>query len=139
MFKRIHSEKARPAIVPELKKEFGKYFSGINNRVERLFAKHPRQVFGLMITCILISAVLAFTVMRKKPERFAALKFPAGSSSPSILQTGNMLRDVLALQNQINTILHKDSLNAADSLSLRQAFRQLEIIQSQINPKQKLK
>jgi hypothetical protein len=138
MYRKTHF-KPRPNLYLELRKEFGAYFLRLQALWKNISTKYPRQIFIVMLASILFSGVLAFTIMRVKETR----PLPSVSSSGAgvtqgfgqILDAGQALRKVLDLQNQINTVLHKDSLTAADSLLVKSAIRQLETIHHELNTK----
>lgn len=138
MYRKTHF-KPQKALVNEIVKEFVVYFSHFGNWSKRIGAKYPKQIFFSMLTAILVSGILAFTVMRvKKEERLPII---SGNAAPivqgfgEILEAGQALKKVLDLQNQINLILRKDSLTSADSLLVKDALRQLETIHRQLNVK----
>ncbi len=136
MFRRIHSKKNRPSLWLELKKELGVYFESAGSQIEKSLIKYPKAVFVAMLGVMLLSGVLAFTVMRyKEVKRSPVLPPDVHSDFGSVVRTGEALNDVLELQYQISAILHKDSLTTSDTLRLKQAFKQLESIQSQIKSK----
>lgn len=138
MYRKTHF-KARPDLFQELRKEFGAYFLSLGTRWKRISERYPRQIFILMLASILLSGVLAFTVMRVKNT--GPLPSLSGSGADvtqgfgQIVGAGQALKKVLDLQNQVNTILHKDSLTAADSLLVKNAIHQLEIIHHELNAK----
>lgn len=136
MYRKTHF-KPKPDLFKELGKEFGTYFTRIGERWKRVTAKYPRQLFTLMLICILTSGILAFTVLRvKKTEPMPALSGPGVTEGlGQIIQSGQALKEVLDLQNQINAVLHKDSLTAADSTVVRNALSRLETIHHQLNSK----
>lgn len=123
----------------ELKKEFEKYFVRLECFCKRISGKYPHQLFALMLVCMLFSGIMAFTALRIKkapslPSLPASGNIPITHGFEQIMQSGQALKEVLELQNQINTVLHKDSLGPADSLLLKNAIRRLEIINHQLNP-----
>jgi hypothetical protein len=138
MYRKTHF-KPRPNLYLELRKEFGGHFSRMHVLWKNVSARYPRQIFIVMLVSILLSSILAFTVMRVKE----AGQLPSISSTGAdvtqgfggILDAGHALKKVLDLQNQINTVLHKDSLTAADSLLVKNALRQLETIHQELNVK----
>ncbi|KAA8476844.1 hypothetical protein BDE36_1306 [Arcticibacter tournemirensis] len=138
MYRKTHF-KARPDLYQELSKEFGAYFSRMSTYWKRISARYPRQIFILMLASILLSGVLAFTVMRVKDTGpLPTLSGPGADVTQGfgqIIGAGQALKKVLDLQNQINIVLHKDSLTAADSLLVKNAIRQLEIIHHELNVK----
>lgn len=138
MYRKTHF-KPRPNLYLELRKEFGTYFSRLHAFWKNISIRYPRQIFIVMLASILLSGVLAFTVMRVKET--GPLPSVSGSGASvtqgfgQILESGQALKKVLDLQNQINTVLHKDSLTAADSLLVKNAIRQLETIHHELNTK----
>jgi len=138
MYRKTHF-KTRPDLYKELGNEFGIYFLQIRAFWKRISARYPAQIFAVMVTSILLSGILAFTVMRVKVAR--PLPSISGSGSDmsqglgQIVGAGQALKKVLDLQNQINTVLHKDSLTAKDSLLVKNAIRQLENIHHELNSK----
>ncbi|KQB99862.1 hypothetical protein [Pedobacter sp. Hv1] len=139
MYRKIRSNP--PAnLAQELTKEFGKYFLYLGVFCKRIGNKYPHQLFALMLTSMLLSGILAFTVLRVSkapplPSLAASGTSPITQGFGQIIQSGQALKEVLDLQSQINTVLHKDSLGPADSLLLKNAIRRLEIINHQLNPK----
>lgn len=136
MYRKTHS-KPRPDLFQELRKEFGIYFFRFGALWKLIRERYPRQIFTLMLFSILLSGGLAFTVMRVKNAEPLPSLFASGAV-PDIgvaFNTGQALKEVLDLQNQINTVLHKDSLTAADSLLVKSAIQQLESIHHKLNDK----
>ncbi|WP_316777904.1 hypothetical protein [Pedobacter antarcticus] len=138
MYRKTHF-KPRPNLYLELRKEFGAYFFRLQALWKNISTKYPRQIFVVMLTGILFSGVLAFTIMRVKETRPLPSISETGADVSQgfgqIVDAGQALRKVLDLQNQINTVLHKDSLTAADSLLVKNAIRQLETIHHELNVK----
>lgn len=138
MYRKTHF-KPRPNLYLELRKEFGTYFSRLQAFWKNISIRYPKQIFIVMLACILLSGVLAFTVMRVKET--GPLPSVSGSGAGvtqgfgQIIESGQALKKVLDLQNQINTVLHKDSLTAVDSLLVKNAIRQLETIHHELNTK----
>ncbi|RZJ92810.1 MAG: hypothetical protein EOO20_00405 [Chryseobacterium sp.] len=139
MFRKIRSNPV-PNLYLELRKEFGSYLDRLASLLNSVCSRYPRQFFAMMVLSILISGILAFTVLRV--AKTPALPTLDGGSSQTvtdglgnIIQSGQALKEVLELQDQINTVLHKDSLEARDSLVLRNAIYRLETINHNLNPK----
>lgn len=139
MYRKIRSNPV-PNLYLELRKEFGSYLDRLVSVLNSVCNKYPRQFFTIMVLSILISGILAFTVLRvPKPPPLPSLDGSTSQTVTSglgnIIQSGQALKEVLELQNQINTVLHKDSLDAMDSLLLRNAIHRLETIHHNLNPK----
>ncbi|WP_185210738.1 hypothetical protein [Sphingobacterium mizutaii] len=87
-----------------------------------------------MVVCILLSGTLAFTVMRvKEPEGIPVFpKAPtigADIEIAGVIQTYDALREVSEIQQVIQSIIEKDSLNAADSVLLISALKRFDELQ----------
>ena len=139
MYRKIRSNPV-PNLYLELRKEFGSYLDRLGSVVNNVCNRYPRQFFAMMLLIILISGILAFTVLRVPktpplPSLNGSTSQTVTSGLGKIIQSGQALKEVLELQNQINTILHKDSLDARDSLLLKNAILRLEIIHHNLNPK----
>jgi len=138
MYRKTHF-KSRPDLVQELGKEFEVYLFHMAALWKRVITTYPKQIFILMFICIVLSSILAFTVMRvggdvPKP-RLPDATADVGHEFGKLIDAGQALDKVLSLQNQINIILHKDSLTTSDSLLVKHAIRQLEMIHQQLNAK----
>lgn len=138
MYRKTHF-KSDKALWNEISKEFAIYFARLGNRIRHICEKYPNQIFFTMLGTMLISGILAFTVMRVKKDEPAQLL--AGTAAPitqglgQILGAGQALKKVLDLQNEINMVLQKDTLTSADSLIVKNAIGQLEKIHRQLNVK----
>ncbi len=138
MYRKTRSKTGK-ALLNEISKEFAAYFSSLGDYIRHICERYPKLIFSVMVCAILVSGILAFTVMRvSKKEQLPSL---SGSSMPitkglgEIMGAGQALKQVLELQNQINSILKKDTLTSSDSLLVTDAFRQLEKINRQLDVK----
>jgi hypothetical protein len=138
MYRKTRSETGR-ALFAEISKEFAIYFSSLGGHIRRICERYPKLIFWVMVGAILVSGTLAFTVMRVKREEPLTLlsesSVPITQGLGEILGAGQALKEVLDLQNQINTVLRKDTLAPGDSLMVREAIRQLEKINRQLDIK----
>lgn len=136
MYRKTHF-KPKPNLFKELVREFGTHFVHLGLFWRRISSRYPRQLFVVMLASILLSGALAFTVLRvRKVEPLPTLSGPSVTHGfGQIIQSGQALKEVLDLQNQINTILHKESLTAADSLLVKSAISRLETIHYQLSKK----
>lgn len=138
MYRKTHF-KPQKALGSEIVKELAVYFSRFGGWTERIIAKYPKQIFFTMLATILISAILAFTVMRIKKTQplplYSSSVAPITQGFGQILGAGQALKKVLELQNQINLVLRKDSLTGNDSLLVKNALSQLESIHRELNVK----
>lgn len=136
MFRKIHSNRdPTDTLFSALGKEFDVYLSAAKARVQAFLMAYPKPVFGFMVICILVSAMLTLTVFRSvKPKKTAPVRTVAVSSAgqgfSQILSTADALRESLQIRQEISALIAKDSLTAADSLRLEKAldrFHQLTI------------
>lgn len=138
MYRKTHF-KPRPNLLSELRKEFGGYFLRLSALWKLVSSRYPTQIFALMLASILFSGVFAFTVMRiKEPKSLPSLSSSGTKVAQGfgqIIGAGQAFQKVLELQNQINTVLHKEKLTAADSIFVTDAIQQLEIIHNELNIK----
>ena len=139
MFRKTHSRPDQRSLIEELRKELAPYFEKAERVIGRLLKRYPKQFFIAMIILMIGSGILSFTVMRHGSK--SASTYASGISSVTsgglgtIIKTGSALREVLSLQNQINSILKKDTFSSLDTLSLQNAFKKLEAINHQLNSK----
>lgn len=138
MYRKTRSRTGK-ALLNEISKEFATYFSSLGNKIRHICERYPKLIFSVMVSAILVSGILAFTVMRlSKKEQLPSLSatsVPITKGLGEIMGAGQALKQVLDLQNQINTILRKDTLTSSDSLFVTEAFRQLEKINRQLDVK----
>ncbi len=134
MFRKITSNRdPGKTLGSELKKEFGIYFEHAGKRSRQLMEKYPRQVFCLMVISILLSVVLAFTVMREQQKAIIKVKPSpqnAASGFVQIISTAGALQALWATQQQVDLLLKKDTLTHADSLTLNRALMQMESLRA---------
>ena len=131
MFKRIHSNR-QPGITlgSELKKEFAQLWSSYNAAFLAFLQRRPKLVFGCMILLMLSSMILSFYVLRPAPnlkgkQQISAGR-PIGNGFSEILRHGDALRQTIAIKQEIEQMLAKDSLSGADSLRMSLAIDQLK-------------
>jgi len=119
MYRRIHFSKAAPI-----------------KHIRDCLIKHPKLVFIAMILSMVVSAGLAFTVMRQKNLKAVPIRPPLSKGFGSVLQAGDALQEVLQLQSQINSILQKKTLTSLDTLVLRKSFKRLDLLNSKLSNQQ---
>jgi hypothetical protein len=139
MFPKITSKSDPDATIgSELRKELRKYWEPAAATIRAKLRRYPRQAFAVMIASILISGILAFTVLRKKDKESFSFRsqltkggFITGPAQ--FIRTASALQAVLALRGRVDTILQKAKPNRDDSLKLATALRQLDSIQHSIH------
>lgn len=85
-----------------------------------------------MVVLLAVSLVLCFTVLRVRSEKSKAksvLKPLTGAGVNVGLSIGN-LQKMLSLQHELETILKKDTLGAADSVAFRRIMKEVESMRS---------
>ncbi len=148
MFRKIHSNRdPKATLYSEIKKEFGTYFNAAGRRSNRLLHAYPKPTFWGMLTLLIFSAILSFTVFRTPftaqskgglsgnvSAQKGAVNRPGDDDGfDRILETGAALRQTLHLKNEVTAILGKGKLGHADSLALAGALDSLGRIHNQIN------
>ncbi|EHQ26472.1 hypothetical protein BDD43_0740 [Mucilaginibacter gracilis] len=141
MLKKLTSNRdPKDTLLSELKKEFGSYYTKAAGKGQHFVDRFPRFVFSSMIVLMLVSAGLSFTVFRNK-EPVINKKAPAAQKSSSLttglgqlLQTGESLRETIALKRQVDSLIAKKTLTNADSAALEKALDKLQQLNKQFKP-----
>lgn len=145
MFRKIHSNTDPGATIgTELKKEFGRYFRRAGIHCRHLLGKYPIPFFAGMVISILLSGILAFTILRvDNPQALTALpRLPAsgaGGGMGSMLEAYDALKEAAVLQSRIEAIARKDTLDTGDSTEVIDAFKRIDEISKQLKFKQNRK
>ncbi|SDF69736.1 hypothetical protein SAMN05216464_1258 [Mucilaginibacter pineti] len=150
MFRKLHSNRdPRDTLFRELKKEFSVYFGKAESGITASLRRYPKQAYGAMVVLMLVSLVLSFTIFRHRepavsvtpaitsvqPGKPTEMLSPVSSGFGQILRTTFTLRQTLELKQQIDTLLTKRSLTAADSTRLATALDRLQHLQQSITIK----
>ena len=135
MWKKIHSNRdPRDTIYSELKKEFSTYFGKANGMCKSVLGHHPKFFFGGMVSVMLISMVLSFTLFRhpETPHKSAGQQKanPVQDGFSQILQATGKIRKTLRLKHLVDSISAKKQLSVADSILLDSALNRLQRIHS---------
>lgn len=139
MFRKIRSNRD-PAntLWSELKREFSPYFRRAGQSLKRFAAVHPKLIFSVMVAAIMLSAAFSFTLFRQRPAPKTAA--PAGITAPltggidRIIQTGDAIRQMLALKKRIDSLSEKKQLTAADSIDLESTLDSFRQFSSKLDP-----
>ncbi|MCA5006152.1 hypothetical protein [Sphingobacterium bovistauri] len=99
-----------------------------------LIDRYPFYFFLCMFGCMLISAILAFTIMRvdesAKLPTFPGLDTEGiVNTTTNIIGTYGAVLELEELQRSIALIIQKDSLSDSDSIQLSNALKRYEQIQ----------
>ena len=143
MFRKLHSNRdPTKTVFSELKNEFGVYFNRAEAGSKVWLERHSRLVFRLMVVCLVVSIVVAFTVFWKAGvagnKRVVAPKTQPAVISDGfsrILQVGATLREMITLKKEVDSITAKKQLTNQDSLALEKDLDRLQ----QLNKLSKLK
>lgn len=139
MFRKIHSNRnPGDTLFSALGNEFAVYRNAAKIRVQAFLVAYPKPVFGIMVICILASAVLTLTVLRPgksgpKPT-VKTVTETAGRGFSQILSTADALRETLRIKQEISAIIARDTLTAADSLRLEKALDRFHQLTQTSNP-----
>lgn len=111
-----------------------KYFAQLSAICRTLIRRYPFYFLIGMFSCILTSAILAFTVMREEDSS----KLPAfpgfategiTKTTTAIIGSYSAMNELEELQRNIAVIINKDSLSDRDSIQLAHALKRYEQIQ----------
>ncbi|MES2108738.1 MAG: hypothetical protein V4577_08330 [Bacteroidota bacterium] len=135
MWRKIHSNRdPRDTLLSELQKEFKPWFSNAKNYTKAALGSYPKFFFGCMITLLLVSFTLSFTVFRhrEKPKVVATKPRPdpVGDGFSQIMKATVHLRETLKLKHTVDSLTSKKQLSATDSLLLDSALNRLQHIQT---------
>lgn len=93
---------------------------------------YKRVAFFTMILLILVSALLAFTILRKpKPDRFPqmpSLNLPSGGGLGQTLSIYQDLEQLEGLGGEVRAIIKKKKLSDSDSTVLKGKLKQIDSI-----------
>jgi len=133
MWKKIHSNRdPRDTLYSELRREFRPWLERIITALRRLVSVHPKLTFYLMLSLLLFSAVLSFTVFRsREPVKTTAGGRPAVISDgfSKIMETADRLKETIRLKRVVDSLTARERLSAADSLALDSVLIRLQQIQ----------
>nr|WP_183573787.1 hypothetical protein [Mucilaginibacter sp. X5P1] len=121
-----------------MKREFKPYVSKAGTGVKYLLSRHPKMVFSLMVISILLSAILAFTVFRQRPnnehvQKPVRIAGPVSTGMDQLLATGEALQEMMRLKQAIDSLSAKKQLNSADSLALEKALDRFQQLNRKFN------
>lgn len=154
MFKKTSSDKDQPNFLAEIKKEFGGHFALFNLKFKTFCEKHPKQIFIGMVSMILVSIILSFTVIvpmekrRLAAEVFASqkrvseknlrgLKSIPGERLDDVIAGIGKMKAAIVIKKRVDAILSKKHLSSADSISLNTLLDSLKLNESELNQKHK--
>lgn len=116
---------------------------------KKFLNKNPKRTFvwmvGILIFCIIANVLYSVFYTPKIVDPSEALKDSKISADPitqglgKIVQAGASLNETMAIKEQINILLDKDSLSRQDSVKLLSLFQELEYINKKLLPIQKPK
>jgi hypothetical protein len=129
MFKRIRSDRdPEVTLFGEVRKEFAVSFSGLWSGFREFLLRWPRLSFGLMIFLMLFSMVFSFVVLRPAGKPVPAVSSgmaPVRKGFGELMDHGKAINRTLSLKREIELMLAKDSLSAADSVRMEAAIDEL--------------
>ena len=133
MLKKLHSNRdPKETLFSEIHREFRPYFGVAFAFFRSTLERHPRLVFGLMVSVLFVSLVLSFTVFRHPAA--VSVEVPPATVNPvqdgfsRIIQATGELRQTIRLKQLVDSLTAKKNLSAADSTVLDSALSQLQRI-----------
>jgi hypothetical protein len=136
MWQKITSSRdPRDTIYSELKKEFSPYVGKANSFGRTIAGRYPKFLFGSMVSLIVVSMALSFTVFRhyepaRPPMLVKKQPSPIQDGFTQILATAGEIKATLKLKNLVDSITAKSQLSLADSIVLDSALSQLQRLHS---------
>ncbi|NQD72327.1 hypothetical protein HP439_16495 [Sphingobacterium shayense] len=105
------------------------------NSIQTSLERHPRLTLSVMITLMLASS--CYLLLKELPAKgkespTAALMAPAGESMKGIVNSAAALSEMIALQQQMDVLLAKDSLLSGDSINIERALDQIQLIEKRL-------
>jgi len=120
MFRKIHSNRDPNAtVLTELRKEFKIHFERCSTKITQKLESNFKVSFSLMITLIIISAGLSFTVFRNKEPAEKSVKHPkvnvVSDGFDQISTTAAAIRQTINLKQAVDSLTRKKNLSKRDS------------------------
>ncbi len=144
MFRKIHSNRdPQDTILSQLKTEFAPYFEKSSVALTQKLQKRPRFILAVMITAIVLSAGLSFTVFRnKEPAETGKGAKHAKEKSVNVISdafnqigaTANAIQQTIQLKKQIDSLSAKKTLSKQDSDNLENELDQLRHLNQPSKP-----
>jgi len=155
MFKNLRSNRdPRDTLYREIKKEFGAHFTTAGGRFRNFSSRYPKFLFGAMVTAMLVSLGLSFTVFRPKPpaaksssavtkntgrKGLAGIKkmpesslYPVTNGFDRILALGAAIKETVALKKLADSLIAKKTLTGQDSVTLGKTLDRLQQINNEL-------
>lgn len=143
MFKKLHSNRdPNTTLITSIKAEFGDYFYKAEKVFTAFLNKYPKVVFKSMLFAIALSLVLSFTVLRSKEPKGDTIASLVSKTSPQkqltvglddILLKGQLLKETISLNKEIQSLLAKKKLERQDSVLLEKALDRLQYLSKSLN------
>ena len=143
MFRKIHSNRDPQAtVIAELKNEFKIYFEKSSVAITQKMQKRPKFVFIIMVSSMLLSAGLSFTVFRNKKtaDKGNEMLHPKpkvnaiSDGFDQISKTARLIKQTLHLKQEIDSISAKRTLTKQDSDMLENDLDQLRWLNQPSKP-----
>jgi hypothetical protein len=137
MWKKIHSNRdPRDTLYSEMRREFSLYFGRAGSFINSVLNGYPKFFFGMMVSLMILSCALSFTLFRH-PDKVAVKTKPAAINPvrdgfSEIMQATGKIRRTLQLKHMVDSISSKKRLTPPDSTALDSALSQLQRINSPI-------
>ena len=130
MWPKIHSNRdPRDTLLKEVRKEFGTYFTLAGQWGGGILRSHPKIAFYGMVSLLLLSMVLSFTVFREREKVAVVLPqqvSPVVDGFGQILKTSGNIRETITLKSVVDSLTGVKTLTAADSARLLVALDRLQ-------------
>lgn len=120
MFRKIHSNRdPNETVLRQIKKEFAPHFERCSAKITQKLESNFKLSFSLMMTLIIISAGLSFTVFRNKEPAEKSVKHPkvnvVSDGFDQISNTTAAIRKTISLKQAVDSLTAKKTLSKKDS------------------------
>lgn len=128
MFRKIISNKPESSLLKEISREFSAYTHRIKKFVRSRLIAYPRQIYILMILCIMVSICCFFLLPKPKDAKMAKNPHhgqPVTDGMGHIIASISDLKEIIELQAIVDGLSKKKNLDKQDSLILIQIKERL--------------
>ena len=120
MFRKIHSNRdPNETVLRQIKKEFAPHFERCSNQITQILKRKPKLIFGLMISMLVLSAGLSFTMLRNNVPAEKNRERPkvnvVSDGFDQISSTADAIRQTISLKQAVDSLATKKNLSKRDS------------------------
>lgn len=105
------------------------------SKIKLIFIQYPKAIFTSMIISILFSLGCFFIYQKpasKKKSSATNIIKPISSSVNGLLSSASVIKEILMLQQMMESTFQKDSLDQADSLLIEHSLEKIHALENMI-------